>query len=81
MCAEDMGLYKKLIISDNGCGIDNEDLPHIFERFYKGKNSGENSVGIGLALSKTIIEKQGGFISVESVPKEGSKFTIKCNFK
>ncbi len=81
MCAEDMGLYKKLIISDNGCGIDNKDLPHIFERFYKGKNSGENSVGIGLALSKTIIEKQGGFISVESVPKEGSKFTIKCNFK
>lgn len=79
--AEDMGLYNKLTITDNGCGIDDEDLPHIFERFYKGKNSGENSVGIGLALSKMIIEKQGGYISVDSVPGNGSEFTIKCNFK
>ena len=79
--AEDMGLYKKLTVSDNGCGIDEKDLPHIFERFYRGKNSGENSIGIGLALSKTIIEKQGGFISADSAAGKGSQFTIKLDFK
>lgn len=47
----------KIVIRDEGNGIDREDIKHIFERFYKGKNSSENSVGIGLELSKSIIEK------------------------
>ena len=70
-------VYSKIIIKDNGGGIAKEDLPHIFERFYKGKNSSENSVGIGLALAKTIIEKDNGYIIVDSVSGKGSTFTIK----
>lgn len=75
--AEQNKLYTKICISDNGCGIDQKDLPHIFERFYKGKNSNENSVGIGLALAKTIVEKGGGYISVDSSAGKGSTFAIK----
>ena len=52
-------LYAQIQIRDNGCGIAKEDLPHIFERFYKGKNAGPDSVGIGLAMSGVILEQQG----------------------
>lgn len=58
-------------------GIDENDLQHIFERFYKGKNSSSESVGIGLALAKSIIEKNNGYIVVESKINEGTKFIIK----
>ena len=75
--AEQNKLYTKISIKDNGSGIDKEDLPHIFERFYKGKNSSDDSVGIGLSLAKTIIEKQGGYISVSSELNQGSEFVIK----
>ena len=51
-------------------------MPHIFERFYKGRNSDENSVGIGLALAKTIIEKSGGSIYADSEQGKGTKFTV-----
>lgn len=75
--AEQNKLYTKISIKDNGSGIDKEDLPHIFERFYKGKNSSDDSLGIGLSLAKTIIEKQGGYISVSSELNKGSEFVIK----
>lgn len=75
--AEDNKLYTQISISDNGCGIAAKDLPHIFERFYKGKNSSDESIGIGLSLSKTIIEKSGGTISVNSAEGKGSRFDIK----
>lgn len=68
-------LYDEIIIQDNGCGIDQEDLIHLFERFYKGKNAKQDSVGIGLALSSMIIEKQNGTIQVENT-YPGTKFTI-----
>ena len=74
---EETTLYTAITITDTGCGIDAEDLPHIFERFYKGKNSSSNSVGIGLALAKTIIEEQKGEIAVTSKVGEGTSFTIK----
>lgn len=70
-------VYSKIEIQDYGTGIDKEDLPHIFERFYKGKNSSNESVGIGLALSKTIIENNNGYIGVESEIGKGTKFIIK----
>lgn len=69
--------YSRILIRDNGVGIDLEDLPHIFDRFYKGKNTSRDSVGIGLALSKSIIEKDNGSISVKSTPNIGTIFTIK----
>lgn len=68
-------LYSEIIIQDNGNGIDSEDLIHLFERFYKGKNATQQSVGIGLSLSHMIIEKQNGTIAVENT-YPGAKFTI-----
>lgn len=70
-------LYTRILIKDNGKGINSDDLPHIFDRFYKGKNGSDDSFGIGLSLSKTIIEKEGGSITVKSTPNIGTIFTIK----
>ena len=75
--AEENDLYTKIVIRDEGKGIDKKDLPHIFERFYKRDNSAEDSFGIGLALSKSIVEKQDGFVSVDSEVGKGTTFTIK----
>lgn len=70
-------LYTELQIRDTGEGIDPEDIPHLFERFYRGKNASPDSVGIGLALSRSIIEQQNGVIDVSSTLKEGSCFPIR----
>lgn len=69
--------YTKIIIKDYGIGINEKDLKYIFERFYKGKNASKDSVGIGLALTKAIIEKNNGYITVTSKENEGTTFTIK----
>lgn len=69
-------IYTLITIADMGGSIKKEDLPHIFERFYKGSNASSESVGIGLSLAKTIINKDKGHISVVS-NEDGSKFTIK----
>ena len=73
---EQNNVYSSITIQDFAGGIDKNDLPHIFERFYKGKNASKDSVGIGLALAKTIIENDNGSITVES-DNIGSKFIIK----
>lgn len=70
-------LFTELILSDNGKGISKEDLPYIFKRFYKGKNAGEDSVGIGLAMAHSIIKSQHGDIEVKSEIGKGTTFTIK----
>lgn len=70
-------LFTEIKISDNGSGIEKEDLPYIFKRFYKGKNAGEDSVGIGLAMAKTIVTSQNGDINVSSRKNEGTCFIIK----
>lgn len=70
-------LYTEIEITDTGEGIAPEDLPHIFERFYRGKNADSQSVGIGLALSKEIIHHLRGRIQVESTPGAGTKFLIR----
>ncbi|MBR5420447.1 MAG: HAMP domain-containing histidine kinase [Lachnospiraceae bacterium] len=75
--AEDTKIYTLISISDTGCGICAADLPHIFERFYKGKNAGKDSVGIGLALSKAIIEGECGEIRAESTEGAGTRFEIR----
>jgi len=74
--ASDNPIYSQITIEDNGEGISKKDLPNIFKRFYKGSSSKE-SIGIGLNMAKKIIDMQNGMISVESTPKEGTKFTIK----
>lgn len=70
-------LYSELVIEDSGSGIAKEDLPHILERFYKGKNSSDDSVGIGLALARMIVTKQDGIIKAENGQEKGARFTIR----
>ena len=66
-----------LCVSDNGIGISQGDLPHIFDRLYKcDMGRAEKGSGLGLSITKQIVEKLGGSISVESVPKEKTAFTI-----
>ena len=69
-------VYSKIEVIDFGEGISKRDIKHIFERFYKGENATSNSIGIGLALAKTIIEEDKGSIAVES-NESNTKFTIK----
>lgn len=74
---EENPLYSEIIIKDSGEGIDKKDLPHIFKRFYKGKNSSKSdSVGIGLAMAKSIIESQNGDIYAKSEKNKGTEFHI-----
>ena len=74
---EDSSVFTKIIIEDEGEGISKKDLPHIFQRFYKSEKSSENSIGIGLSLAKTIIEKDNGYINVKSEEGKGTTFYIK----
>ncbi|MCH4285131.1 MULTISPECIES: sensor histidine kinase [Bacillota] len=76
ICCEDNPLQSIVCIKDSGCGIDPEDIPHIFERFYKGKNAASESAGIGLSLSKKILLEHAATIQVESELQKGSTFTI-----
>ena len=74
---ENNKLYTSITIKDNGVGISEHDLKHIFERFYKCENSTSSSVGIGLSLAKSIIEHDEGSISVTSKAGIGTSFIIK----
>lgn len=71
---KDNGMYVSIDIIDNGKGICNEDMKHIFDRFYK-KNNNSNNFGIGLSLAKEIIERDNGTIRVSS--NNGTKFSIR----
>ena len=73
---EENPIYSEIVIKDNGEGIDKDDIPNIFKRFYKGKNSKSDSVGIGLAMAKSIIESQNGDIYVKSEKNMGTEFHI-----
>ncbi len=73
----DNPLYAQIRISDNGEGIDKADLPHIFTRFYRGKNASGDSVGIGLAMAKSILSQQHGEITVSSERGKGTAFRIR----
>jgi signal transduction histidine kinase len=71
---EDNPIYTRIAIADEGLGIDPADLPYIFNRFYKGKNARNDSVGIGLAMALAIVREQGGDISVHSETGVGTEF-------
>lgn len=75
--ASENPIYTEIVISDNGPGIDKEDLPHLFERFYKGKNSSDQSFGIGLALARMIITGQNGTIKAGNNSDGGARFTVR----
>lgn len=75
--AQENAIYTEIVLEDNGEGIDAEDLPHLFERFYKGKNSGSNSVGIGLALTRAILTAQNGTVFAENRREGGARFVLR----
>ena len=65
-------------VEDTGCGISGEDLPRIFDRFFRNaQQEGDGGSGLGLAITKRIVELHGSRIEVESVPGEGSAFTFR----
>lgn len=70
-------IYTEIVISDEGEGFTKEDLPHIFERFYRGKSSSNGGIGIGLSISKAIFEMQNGNITAKNLPDGGACYEIR----
>lgn len=67
----------RLTVADDGCGISQEDIHHIFKRFYRSRHASDSrGIGLGLPLAKSIVESQGGMLSVQSVPGSGTVFTL-----
>ena len=75
--ASENSLFAEIVISDSGTGISKEDLPHIFDRFYKSKNASDKNFGIGLSLARMIITNQNGVIKAENNVIKGALFTIR----
>lgn len=70
-------LYTEICIWDEGEGFAQEDIPHLFDRFYRGKKASDGGIGIGLALSKEIIERQNGTIHARNTKDAGACFEIR----
>ncbi len=75
--AAETAIYTEIVIEDSGEGFAPDDIPHLFERFYRGKYAGESSIGIGLALSRAIITSQNGTIKAENSQDGGARFVIR----
>ncbi|MBR2422480.1 MAG: HAMP domain-containing histidine kinase [Oscillospiraceae bacterium] len=75
--ASENPIYTEITIADNGTGFSAEDLPHLFDRFYRGSNAKKESAGIGLNLARMIITKQNGIIKAQNRPEGGAQFTIR----
>ncbi|MBR6040833.1 MAG: HAMP domain-containing histidine kinase [Clostridia bacterium] len=74
--AEESPVFCRITVSDTGTGFEPEDLGHVFERFYRGKNAANDSIGIGLALSREVIAAQGGTIVAKNADTGGAQFVI-----
>ncbi len=74
--ALETALYTQIEVTDTGSGFDPKDIPHLFERFYKGSNASQNSYGIGLALARTVITAQNGTVQAQNCDT-GARFIIK----
>ena len=77
LTARQTPIFTELSVSDTGPGIDPEDLPRLFERFYRGRHADENSIGIGLALARQIVAAQNGTIQAANRPEGGARFTFR----
>lgn len=69
-------VYSEIEIEDEGSGISDEELPHIFERFYRGKTARHSGFGIGMAMAQSIFAKQNGTIKAQNREEGGAKFII-----
>ncbi len=67
--------FINISVTDHGIGIDKKDIPHIFDRFFKGSNTAKG-YGLGLSIAKKIVDTHHGYISIESELNKGSAFTI-----
>lgn len=74
---EDNPLFTEIKITDSGQGIPKEDIPHLFERFYRGKNAGNHSFGIGLSLSRAILSQENAVIYGQNAAPMGAQFVIR----
>ncbi len=70
-------LFTEIKVQDSGPGFDKTDLPYIFERFYRGKNATKDSVGIGLAMAKAILEAQGASLDARNSTTGGAEFSVR----
>ena len=77
VAAEETPVYTRIVVQDTGPGFHPEDIPHIFERFYKGKDAGSGSIGIGLAMSRMVIAAENGTIAADNPTGGGARFTIR----
>ncbi len=77
ICCEENPLYTELLITDSGPGIPKADLPHLFERFYRGENAGKDSFGIGLALAQMILSRENAVIQAQNSAEGGGQFRIR----
>lgn len=74
---EENAVYIEVRVEDNGPGIDEEDLPHVLERFYKGKNQGEAGFGVGLAFARMVVAAQNGVLTAENRSQGGARFVMR----
>ena len=74
---EENEVYSQIVVRDHGKGITRAEQQKLFRRFYSGNSVREDSMGIGLALAKEIVEKQGGYLSVDSQEGEGTVFVMR----
>lgn len=77
ICWDENPLYVRIMVKDDGPGISPEDIPHLFERFYRGKGAREGSFGIGLALAQMIVNREKGVIRTKNSGQGGSCFEIR----
>lgn len=75
--ARETALFTELAVQDDGPGFQPEDIPHLFERFYRGQNASDNSVGIGLALARMVLSAQNGTIRAENAREGGARFILR----
>ena len=69
--------YQQIIVEDTGPGFEPSELPRLFQRFFRGKNSSKDSIGIGLALCRALVEGQGGMLHAENRPEGGARFVLR----
>ncbi len=70
-------LYAEVLLWDEGTGVARDELPHVFERFYRGKGAAQGGIGIGLSLARSILELENGTIAVRNLPQGGACFEVR----